>query len=182
MTLHAGGPHAARVPEVRTEAASIPPGSIGGVAETAVRPAIGRGTVLSRIVWAVLFTGPLAVILTAFSLTPDPAGHGTHTQLGLPPCGFLVVTGYPCPGCGLTTCFTHMVRLEIFEAAQANAFGVPLFLFTALTIPVSLYGLARGASVIDTLERLHVEKWAVLLAVTSLTVWVVRVATQWLGG
>ncbi|MCA9610613.1 MAG: hypothetical protein KC619_33690, partial [Myxococcales bacterium] len=59
---------------------------------------VGQGDWSSILTWAVLFSGPLAVLVTAAMLTPSPEGHGTHTQLGLPPCGFLVYTGYPCPG------------------------------------------------------------------------------------
>jgi hypothetical protein len=131
----------------------------------------------ARLGWALLGLLPLAVIATAAFLTPDPAGHGTHVQLGLPPCGFLVVTGFPCPGCGLTTCFAHMVRLEIPAAAHANAFGVPLFLASLFTIPVAALGFFRSLPVLPTLERLHFEKVVILLAFASVAVWVVRIAT-----
>jgi hypothetical protein len=132
----------------------------------------------SRLGWLLLFAIPLAVVITATQLTPAPAGMGTHQQLGLPPCGFLVVTGVPCPGCGLTTSFAHMVRLQFTGATRANPFGVMLFLVTFFTIPIAAVGMVRGTSVLDTLERLHAEKWAILLSVTSILVWVVRVARQ----
>lgn len=140
----------------------------------AARPSKSRA---ARLGWAILGLLPAAVIVTAAFLTPDPAGHGTHQQLGLPPCGFLVITGYPCPGCGLTTCFTHMVRLQIPEAVHANAFGVPLFLVSFFTIPVALVGFVRALPVLPTLERFQFEKVAMLLAASSMTVWFVRIAT-----
>ncbi len=141
-----------------------------------------KGDWSSRIVWAVLFAVPLAVVITAAMLTPSAAGHGTHTQLGLPPCGFLVFTGYPCPGCGLTTAFAHMVRLQIFGAWHANPFGIVLFLCTAATIPVAAAGLVRGWSVVATLDKLHAEKIAIGLSLLSLGVWIIRVAAQTLAG
>lgn len=131
---------------------------------------------LSRLGWFFLFIIPLAVVITATQLTPAPEGMGTHQQLGLPPCGFLVVTGIPCPGCGLTTSFAHMIRGQFTGATYANPFGVMLFLVTFFTIPIAAVGLYRGAPVLDTLERLHAEKWAILLSITSILVWVVRVA------
>jgi hypothetical protein len=137
----------------------------------------GRVALSSRLGWAFLGLTPALVILTAFLLTPNASGHGTHMQLGLPPCGFLLITGYPCPGCGLTTCFAHMVRLEVVEAAASNSFGVLLFLVSFFTIPVSLWGFVRGLPVLPTLERLKFEKWALLLAVTSVAVWLTRVST-----
>ena len=132
---------------------------------------------VSRAVWAVLFALPAGAIATAAFLVPDAAGHGTHTQLGLPPCGFLVLTDLPCPGCGLTTCFAHLVRGEWILATRANSFGVMLFFVSAACGVTALAGLIRGFPVIATLERLHAEKWALLLAVGSLVVWGVRVAT-----
>lgn len=152
------------------------PGRFGGGFE------LERGDWTSRVTWFVLFAVPLAVVITAAMLTPSSSGHGTHTQLGLPPCGFLVFTGYPCPGCGLTTAFAHMVRLQLFGAWHANPFGIVLFTVTALTIPLAAVGFVRGWGVVATLDRLHAEKIAIALSVLSLLVWVIRVATQAFAG
>jgi len=140
---------------------------------------VGLGDWSSIITWAILFAGPLAVLVTAAMLTPAVEGHGTHTQLGLPPCGFLVYSGYPCPGCGLTTSFSHMIRLEVIGAFHANPFGILLFLSTAAIIPISLMGLVRKLPVIDTLDRLHAEKIAIGLSIVSIVVWVVKVGIQY---
>jgi hypothetical protein len=140
-----------------------------------------RGDWTSRVTWFVLFAVPLAVVITAAMLTPSPSGHGTHTQLGLPPCGFLVFTGYPCPGCGLTTAFAHMVRLQLLGAWHANPFGIVLFTVTALTIPLAAIGFVRGWGVVATLDRLHAEKIAIGLSLLSLIVWGVRVGMQAFG-
>lgn len=138
------------------------------------------GSLISRIVWFILAAMPATVIATAATLTPSPLGHGTHTQLGLPPCGFLLVTGYPCPGCGLTTAFANMTHGHAIAAAHANAFGVLLFLVSAATVPLAVLGFVRGWAVVPVLERLHIERWALVLSAVSLTVWVTRVLTQWL--
>lgn len=140
---------------------------------------VGKGDWSSLVTWAVLFSGPLAVLVTAALLTPSSAGHGTHTQLGLPPCGFLVYTGFPCPGCGLTTSFAHMIRLEVIGAFHANPFGILLFLCTAAIVPISLLGIIRRLPVIDTLDRLHAEKIAIGLSILSIVVWVVKVGIQY---
>ncbi len=139
-----------------------------------------RGNMWSRVTWFILFATPLAVMITAAFLTPDPQGHGTHTQLGLPPCGFLVYTGIPCPGCGLTTSFTNMIRGNFTQATMANAFGVPLFLVSFFTIPIAFVGLVKNLPVVDTLDRLQFEKVAILLALTSIVVWTIRVGAMWL--
>lgn len=144
-------------------------------------PWSSRPALLSRFIWAVLFAIPTAVVVTAAMLTPSSEGHGTHTQLGLPPCGFLVFSGYPCPGCGLTTAFAHMVRLQIVGAWHANPFGIALFTCTAAFIPLAAIGFVRGWPVVATLDRIHAEKFAIGLSLLSMTAWVVRVATQMFG-
>lgn len=144
----------------------------------ATAPWTSKHALLSRIVWSVLFAIPTAVMVTAATLTPNPVGHGTHTQLGLPPCGFLVFTGYPCPGCGLTTAFAHMIRLQVIGAWTANPFGIALFLATFAFIPLAALGFVRGWPVVATLDRIHAEKVAVVLSILSLLAWVTRVAMQ----
>lgn len=149
-----------------------------GVLALPTAPWGSRSALLSRAVWAVLFAIPTAVVVTAAMLTPSSEGHGTHTQLGLPPCGFLVFTGYPCPGCGLTTAFAHMVRFQIGGAWHANPFGIALFSSTVAFIPLAALGFVRGWPVVATLDRIHAEKIAIALSLMSLVAWVTRVAMQ----
>ncbi len=63
----------------------------------------------------------------ALWLDPSPRGHGTHMQLGFAPCPSVALLGRLCPGCGMTTSFAHMVRLQFVDAFQANAFGPVLY-------------------------------------------------------
>lgn len=137
-----------------------------------------KASVGDRIAWAILFAIPTAVVITAAVLTPNPHGHGTHTQLGLPPCGFLVFTGFPCPGCGLTTSFSHMVRFQLEGAFLANPFGIVLFIASFAMIPLAAVGFVRGWGVVPTLDRLHAEKIAIALAVLSLVTWVLRIIVE----
>ncbi|MCC7535331.1 MAG: DUF2752 domain-containing protein [Deltaproteobacteria bacterium] len=175
-----------------TEAAAAPSQAVAVAAAAA--PAIdaeaarvawereaARSKLLSRVVWAVLGLGALTVVVIAAILHPSTEGHGTHTQLGLPPCGFLVVTGYPCPGCGLTTSFSAMAHFDPVLAAFANPFGVLLFLVTLAFVPISARGAWRGEAVLDTLERIGTPWWAAFLAVASISVWATKVLTLYLG-
>jgi len=97
-----------------------------------------------RVAWIVLASGAFVVLVLARTVTPDPSGFGTHEQLGLPPCLFHVWTALPCPGCGLTTSFAHLSRLDVSAAARAHLLGVPLFALTAAAIPTSLLGALRA--------------------------------------
>jgi len=63
---------------------------------------------------------------------------GTHQQLGLPPCSFVVLTKYPCPACGMTTSFALLIRGDVLNALRANWVGALLALSCLLFIPWSL--------------------------------------------
>ncbi|MBX3119949.1 MAG: DUF2752 domain-containing protein [Fimbriimonadaceae bacterium] len=95
----------------------------------------------SHLVWFLIW---VCVTGVALFLTPNPNGHGTHQQLGLPPCPSVLVFGRPCPGCGLTTSFTSMVHGQFTHAVQANPFGPILYLAFTISALVCLYGYVRG--------------------------------------
>jgi hypothetical protein len=47
----------------------------------------------------------IAVRIYPYDEDGNPRTMATHTQLGMPPCNFVVLTGKPCPSCGMTTSF-----------------------------------------------------------------------------
>lgn len=79
--------------------------------------------------------GIVAVLGLARLLTPNPEGFGTHTQLGMLPCGFFQSTGHPCPSCGMTTAFAWMTRGQVSLACRANPAGSLLALACVALIP-----------------------------------------------
>ena len=91
-------------------------------------PAGGGLAIWDRAAYLALWCGFLAVMAVAFLLTPDPSGLGTHTRLHLPPCGFYLLTGKPCPSCGMTTAFAWMMHGRPLEALKAQPAGVAVFL------------------------------------------------------
>ncbi len=89
-------------------------------------------THLSRkeLIWdLLLFLLWCGVIFVACRLTPDPRGYGTHAQLGLTPCAWRTFYGRPCPSCGLTTAFAHLVRGEWRPAVRAHPLSPFLFAY-----------------------------------------------------
>ena len=72
------------------------------------------------------------------------------------------------------------IWLQLWLAFRLDLVGVLLVLVSATTVPLALLGLARGWAVVPVLERLAVERWALVLALVSLTVWVTRCVTLWL--
>ena len=78
---------------------------------------------------------PLGLLVVATQLQPNPAGLGTHQQLGLPPCSFRVLLGIRCPGCGMTTSWAYFVRGQWGASMSVNAGG---FLLAAAGLATSL--------------------------------------------
>jgi hypothetical protein len=91
-----------------------------------------RTSAAARWVALVVFIGCTALLVVAAWLKPDPHGYGTHEQLGSAPCGMLILTGYPCPTCGMTTSFAHFVRLQWFQSFLVQPAGFILALTTAV--------------------------------------------------
>lgn len=96
------------------------------------------------LVKGVVSAGAIAVIGTALRLHPDPSGMGTHLQLGMEPCNFLVVHGYPCITCGMTTSFAHMVHGHVIGAFRASPAGALLCLVTIATPPWLIHSFVKG--------------------------------------
>ena len=106
--------------------------------------ASGRLSVRWRLCLAAAATCLLAPLTTAACLRPDPAGLGTHRQLGLPPCTFVYLFETRCPSCGMTTAWSHAVRGHWLQAGRANAGGVALAACAMLAAPWLLISAARG--------------------------------------
>jgi hypothetical protein len=102
---------------------------------------IGNTTRAALFAWAMFL---LSGFVVARTLDPDPRGFGTHQQFGLPECTIRILFERPCPGCGMTTCFSHFVRGEFVAAARANPAGILLAAFCVLMIPWSLVSAVRG--------------------------------------
>ena len=129
-----------------------------------------------RLLWWCIVAGSLLVLAAAATIEPDVRGYGTHTQLGLPPCGFLLLTGSPCPGCGLTTAFAHGIRGHWALAAAANPLGLALFLVVCVSIPIGVTAAVRGWSLDAAIQRFSLNRWGLALAGCAALLWVTRFA------
>ncbi|MSR30968.1 MAG: DUF2752 domain-containing protein [Gemmataceae bacterium] len=69
---------------------------------------------------------------------------GSHEQMGFPKCNFLVLTGMPCPSCGMTTSFALLVRGDLWNSLKANPVGTLLAGFLLALIPWSIACLMKG--------------------------------------
>jgi len=101
-----------------------------------------RRDLKSQMMWFGSWAGVTAI--GAF-LTPDKSGHGTHQQLGLPPCPSVLFFDRPCPGCGLTTSWTAFIHGHFAEAFHAHPLGPIMYLLYTTSAMLALFGFARGA-------------------------------------
>lgn len=99
---------------------------------------------LSRLKAVLVFIGCVAILSIAVWVNPDQAGHGSHQQLGLPPCNMVMITGYPCPTCGMTTAFSYSVRGRLISAIQAQPAGFLLAMLTLMTAIASVRVIFTG--------------------------------------
>ncbi|MFN0133003.1 MAG: DUF2752 domain-containing protein [Phycisphaerales bacterium] len=113
----------------------------------AVVPTRSAPTLAPRLVSLVVFVGSGVLLGLSAWLSPSPAGHGTHTQLGLFSCAWPILFGHPCPTCGMTTAFAHAADGHLVRAFAAQPFGLLLALGVAGAFWVSLYVAATGSGV-----------------------------------
>lgn len=136
--------------------------------------ALHRASLGHRAGWLCITALSVAVLGVALALEPDPRGFGTHQQLGLPPCGFQWLTGFPCPGCGLTTSFAYGVRGSWVQAALANPIGLALFFAVCLSIPIGVLSAVRAWSFGEVIDRFALDRWALVFAAAAILVWISR--------
>jgi len=117
---------------------------------------------------ALLLLGVLVMVGVGLYLTPDPAGHGTHQQLGLPPCTIYYLTGRPCPSCGLTTSVSAILHGQFGLAWRANPIGFVIVAAAAAVAINSLLALLWGRSV-----RIENTRFTLLL-LGLLTIWLMH--------
>lgn len=118
----------------------------------------------------------LAALINPYETDGTARNMGTHKQLGLADCGFLVVTGLPCPSCGMTTSFALLVRGDLINSLRANTAGTLLAILALLGIPWCLISAWRRQPLF--FRSIEWTLFVVLLGVGLITVlrWMIVVA------
>ena len=86
----------------------------------------------------------IAIVLNPYYADGTRRTMETHRQLGLPPCNMVMLTGKPCPSCGMTTSFTMLMHGDVAGSIQANWVGTILALYCLCMIPWLLISAVRG--------------------------------------
>jgi hypothetical protein len=118
----------------------------------------------------------LTLIGIAARLKPNPMGMGTHEQLGLPSCSFLIDYGKPCPFCGMTTSYSHMVRGQVFQSIRTQPMGALLALVTLIVPLYSGFVIVKKK---PFFPRWYYRRWPWFLlglGVLCLMSWVYKIA------
>jgi len=113
-------------------------------AENPVNQAKTEANLRYRIGCGVAASICLIALAVAAYAEPDPRGFGTHTELGMPVCGFQERTGYPCVTCGMTTAFSHVVRGQILQAFIAQPAGALLAIGCVFTLALGSLAALTG--------------------------------------
>ena len=113
------------------------------------------------------------VLVIASSLAPADQGLGTHRDLGLPACNWIVFMDVPCPTCGMTTSFSHSVRGQWASAFVAQPMGLVLCLVTAMVflggMVVAFTGAPLGRMVASAWNRWWT--WGLIIALVLAWLW-----------
>ena len=133
-----------------------------------------------RTIPVIVLTAAIMILGTTLWLDANPAGLGTHQQLGLPPCGFLASTRLPCATCGMTTAFVHAAHGRLLTSLLTQPAGMVFAIFTAMCAIISLWALTVGAPLEPVLRWLWRPITVWLLAVLVISSWVYKVlAIYW---
>jgi hypothetical protein len=130
-----------------------------------------------RLIAGVVAAACLALLTLSALITPSAEGHGTHTQLGLPPCGFAMAFNRPCPTCGMTTSFAHAVRGELGSAVVAQPFGAALAIAASIVFWLCLHTAVTGSRVASMLVGLLATRVLWGIAAAAAAAWVYKWVT-----
>ena len=135
----------------------------------------GTKPVYSPLPFIILIVIFLMISAAGMMLTPSPDGVGTHESLGLPPCGFLVITGYPCPSCGLTTSISLLLHGQIFDAFRVQPFGVILFVSLFIIAGLSITALLIKIPFSVILNSNNLERVQLFLLTSMIIAWIYKI-------
>ncbi len=119
----------------------------------------------------------ISLLIVAAWLTPASPGHGTHTQLGLPPCPWPATVGGPCPTCGMTTAFALAADGRFLASFLTQPFGFILAVLAACGFWAGLHIAATGSPAGRIYGKLLLPRVVWTLVGLALASWAYKWAT-----
>lgn len=139
--------------------------------------AAGRFNWQARLPAAIVFVSAMSLLGFAASLTPSPHGYGTHTQVGMEPCGFVKTAGMPCATCGMTTAFAHAADGDLLAAAATQPAGAALAVLTAMAALVTGYATLVGLNLTPLVRWVWRPRIVLVTGVLILAAWGYKIVT-----
>ncbi len=146
------------------------------------RVPFGGDALRCRLVALALLAAALSLLIVSARLEPNPTGMGTHTQLGLRPCGFEVATGFPCATCGMTTAFALATDGQLIHAFLTQPAGALLALLTAMTALLAAWSLWSAMPLLPIVQALWRPSVVIAAIVVVLLAWAYTAAEVSLRG
>jgi len=113
----------------------------------------------------------ITLLVIAFFLTPSSQGVGTHQQLGLPTCGWILAANLPCPTCGMTTAWSYTVRGELPSAFMSQPLGTLLAIAAFVVAIGGMVTACTGRSFNALFYRFPPSKIFIVVSVLALLSW-----------
>ena len=129
-----------------------------------------------RLVAAIGAAACLVVLLVAATLTPDANGLGTHTDLGMPQCGWITAFDQPCLTCGMTTSFAAAADGRFLASAAVQPAGAALAVATAAAFWTLLHAAVFGSRITRIFATLWRTRWIILAAAALILAWLYKLA------
>lgn len=129
-----------------------------------------------RLAALALALASLAVLVAGAAVEPAASGHGTHTQLGMPACGWAVLLDKPCPTCGMTTAVSLACHARPIDAFLAQPAGALIALALAAGFWVCLYVAATGSSLGERILSLLTVRSLWWIFGAGLAAWAYKIA------
>ena len=129
---------------------------------------------LLRMALAVTALVMTSLLVTAAVLDPSPAGMGTHEQLGLKPCYFPEKLGIPCPACGMTTSWAHLMNGNVRASAEVNLGGFLLAATSLFCVPWFIVSAIKGHWIFLRMTDGRVLVFLVSWLLVTMADWVIR--------
>jgi hypothetical protein len=118
-----------------------------------------------------------AVAAAAYAAVVVQAIHPVLSENGATLCPFHLITGLPCPGCGMGHALVFALRGDFAGSLRSHPLGIPLLLLWTAWLGFGLLNLSRGRAFSDGFLpalRRPAAAWAALVLV--LAVYAVRLA------
>ena len=130
-----------------------------------------RATLESRMYAAIISVAVSVIFLAAAWVTPNDRGVGTHHQLGLPTCSWIVAADIPCPTCGMTTSFSHAVRGQFLQSLFTQPMGLVIAIGTFLIGVIAIFTTITGRSLALIWMPFCGRKYIILLGIFAILAW-----------